>query len=89
MLDLTHVIYMDTTALAAIETLHDRLEKREHALILYGAPEQPARVLQSLHPVLGEENILKDRDTAFLRARTILGETVPSGPHPADRRAHS
>lgn len=89
MLDLTHVIYMDTTALAALETLHDRLEKREHTLILYGAPAQPARVLQSLHPVLGEENILKDRDTAFLRARTILGETVPSGPHPVDRRVHA
>lgn len=74
MLDLSHVIYMDTTAFTALETLHDRLEKRRHSLILYGAPEQPARVLQSLLPVLGKENLLPDRESAFRRARILLGE---------------
>jgi len=74
MLDLSHVIYMDTTAFTALETLHDRLEKRQHSLILYGAPDQPARVLKSLVPVLGKENLLQDRESAFRRARVLLGE---------------
>ena len=74
MLDLSHVIYMDTTAFTALEILHDRLEKRQHSLILYGAPAQPARVLQALLPVLGVENLLPDREAAFRRARVLLGE---------------
>ncbi|MEO8358739.1 MAG: SulP family inorganic anion transporter [Vicinamibacteria bacterium] len=72
MLDLTHVIYMDTTARAALETLHDRLAKRQHTLLLYGAPPQPARVLQALLPVLGADNVLADREAAFARARTLI-----------------
>ena len=78
MLDLSHVIYMDTTAFAALETLHERLEKRRHSLILYGAPEQPARVLKSLLPVLGEANLLPNRESAFRRARVLLGEQTPT-----------
>ena len=56
---------MDTTAFTTLETLHARIEKRGHSLILYGAPEQPARVLQALLPVLGKENLLLDRESAF------------------------
>ena len=74
MLDLSHVIYMDTTAFTTLETLHDRIEKRGHSLILYGAPEQPARVLQALLPVLGKENLLPDRESAFRQAKSLLGE---------------
>jgi len=87
MLDLSRVIYMDTTALAAIETLHDRLEKRAHTLVLYGAPPQPAHVLERLHPVLGAQNVLPDREHAFARARVVLGEPNPPLPDHPERRA--
>ncbi len=76
--DLTHVIYMDTTAFSVLETLHDRLTRREHTLILYGAPEQPSRVLEALLPVLGRDNVLATRELALLRAHALLS-------HPAAR----
>jgi SulP family sulfate permease len=85
-LDLSHVIYMDTTALAAIETLHERLARRDHALLLYGAPEQPARVLQSLAGVLGSANLLPDRESAFVRARTLLIAAAGPGVEPPPTR---
>jgi SulP family sulfate permease len=87
MLDLTHVIYMDTTAFSALETLHERLEKRRHSLILYGAPEQPARVLRGLAKVLGEENLPPDRESAFLRARVLLGDHAAAQALVTERRA--
>ena len=40
LLDLSHVIYMDTTAFTTLEALHDRLAARNHTLVLYGAPPQ-------------------------------------------------
>ena len=86
MLDLSHVIYMDTTAFTVLETLHDRIQKRGHSLILYGAPEQPARVLQALLPVLGKENLLPDRESAFRRAKALLGEKLTE-PILTERRA--
>ena len=76
MLDLSHVIYMDTTAYSALETLHDRLARRNHTLVLYGAPPQPHRVLQSMLPILGSENLLPDRAAAFARARSVLAATA-------------
>jgi SulP family sulfate permease len=87
MLDLTHVIYMDTTAFTTLETLHDHLAKRDHTLILYGAPAQPERVLQSLLPVLGAGNLLPDRESAFRRARMLLGDQTAAAEVVADRRA--
>lgn len=87
MLDLTHVIYMDTTAFTTLETLHDHLAQREHTLILYGAPEQPERILQSLLPVLGAENLLPDRESAFRRAKMLLGDRTAAVEIVADRRA--
>ncbi len=80
MLDLTHVIYMDTTAYTTLETLHDHLAKKQHTLVLYGAPEQPARILQNLLPVLGGDNLLPDREAAFRRARVVLGSTAAAEP---------
>jgi SulP family sulfate permease len=87
MLDLTHVIYMDTTAFTTLETLHEHLARRDHTLILYGAAPQPERVLQSLLPVLGAENLLPDRESAFRRARLLLGDTSAATEVTADRRA--
>ena len=87
MLDLSHVIYMDTTAFTTLETLHDHLASRDHTLILYGAPAQPERVLQSLLPVLGAENLLPDRESAFRRARMLLGDQAAAAEMAADRRA--
>ncbi len=87
MLDLTHVIYMDTTAFTALETLHDHLSRRDHTLILYGAPAQPERILQSLLPVLGAENLLPDRESAFRRARMLLGDQTAAAETVAERRA--
>ena len=88
MLDLTHVIYMDTTAYTTLETLHDHLAKRRHTLILYGAPDQPRRTLQALVPVLGQENLLPDRESAFARARVLLGDGAASAPlRGVERRA--
>ncbi len=88
MLDLSHVIYMDTTAYTALETLHERVVRRQHTLILYGAPDQPARVLQSLLPVLGEENLLPDRPSAFRRAKVVLEGGAVVGVEPViERRA--
>lgn len=80
MLDLTHVIYMDTTAYTTLETLHDHLAKRQHTLILYGATTQPQRILQALLPVLGSENLLPDRESAFRRARVLLGDRTAAEP---------
>jgi len=87
MLDLTHVIYMDTTAFTTLETLHEHLARRDHTLILYGAAPQPERILQSLLPVLGAENLLPDRESAFRRARLLLGDTSAATEIVADRRA--
>ena len=39
--------------------------------MLYGAPPQPARILQSFLPVLGAENLVVDRAAAFARAGAI------------------
>jgi SulP family sulfate permease len=71
LLDLSHVIYMDTTAFTTLEALHARLKDRNHALVLYGAPPQPRRILQSFLPVLGAENLVADRAAAFARAAEI------------------
>jgi hypothetical protein len=78
---------MDTTAFTTLETLHDHLAQREHTLILYGAPEQPERILQSLLPVLGAENLLPDRESAFRRAKMLLGDRTAAVEIVADRRA--
>lgn len=72
LLDLSHVIYMDTTAFTTLEALHDRLAARNHTLVLYGAPPQPARVLRSLLPVLGEANLVETREAAVERARALV-----------------
>jgi SulP family sulfate permease len=89
MLDLSHVIYMDTTAFTALEVLHERLEKRQHALLLYGAPEQPLRILQELLPVLGKDNLLPNRESAFRRAREVLGEKAEDEARRViERRSH-
>lgn len=48
-LDLSRVIYLDTTALHVIESLHARFASEGRSLSLERVPEQPARILRASH----------------------------------------
>jgi SulP family sulfate permease len=48
-LDLSRVIYLDTTALHVIESLHARFASEGRAFVLERVPEQPARILRASH----------------------------------------
>jgi SulP family sulfate permease len=64
---------IDSTGLGAIEELHDRLTASGRHLILCGAKEQPARLLQRATFVreIGEENICRHIQQALDRAAQI------------------
>ena len=65
---------IDATGLHALEVFSDRLKKAGKSLLLCGARDQPARLLQQSEFVrhIGEANILPHVEAALLRARTIV-----------------
>ena len=72
-LRLRNMTAIDATGLQAIEDLADRLQKTGRTLILCGAREQPAHLMQKaefeLH--VGRDNICAHIDDALQRAQTV------------------
>ncbi len=64
---------IDATGLYALEVFSDRLRKTGRTLILCGAREQPARMLEQAEFVrhIGQENILPHVEAALNRAREV------------------
>jgi SulP family sulfate permease len=64
---------IDATGLHALEVFSDRLRKTGRTLLLCGAREQPARMLEQAQFVrhLGRENILPHVEAALNRAREV------------------
>jgi sulfate permease, SulP family len=71
------VIAMDATALNALESLHEKLQKRGKYLVLSGPHTQPYMLMDrsGFFDRLGHENVCAHVDAALARAREILGIT--------------
>ena len=65
---------IDATGLHALEVFSDRLRKSGKTLLLCGARDQPAKLLEQSEFVahLGEKNILPHVEAALLRASEIM-----------------
>ncbi len=72
-LDLDHVIYMDSTATNTLEAAHHDLYARGVILIICGAHEQPASLIRQsgLLKIMGVEQIVSDLPAALVRARHV------------------
>src|SRR5262249_44603867 len=72
-LRLRNMTAIDATGLHALEMLSDRLRKKGRTLLLCGAREQPARMLEQAEFVrhIGEDNILPHVEAALMRAREV------------------
>jgi SulP family sulfate permease len=75
-LRMRHVPAIDASGLQALEDLADRLHESGRTLLLCGARDQPARVMQraEFHEHLGEGNICANVEAALERAATIAAE---------------
>ena len=64
---------IDATGLHALEVFSDRLRKTGRTLLICGAREQPAQMLEQAEFIrhLGKENILPHVDAALKRAREV------------------
>jgi sulfate permease, SulP family len=73
---LRHVPAMDASGLQAIEDFADQIHASGRTLLLCGAREQPARLMEraEFHEHLGDENILPNVQAALTRARAIAKE---------------
>jgi len=83
-LRLRNMTAIDATGLKAIEDFADAVHASGRALLLCGAPSQPARLMQRVefHRHVGAENMLPSVDTALRRAREIFGATqMRTPPH--------
>lgn len=72
-LRLRNMTALDTTGLKAIENFAAALHASGRALILCGAPEQPARMMKQaeFQEVVGSENICPNVAAALERAKTV------------------
>ncbi len=72
-LRLRNMTAIDATGLKALDTFRVRLERSGRTLLLCGAREQPARLLQSSHlpEAMGRANILPNVTAALARAREV------------------
>jgi SulP family sulfate permease len=72
-LRLRNMTAIDATGLKALDTFRIRLERSGRTLLLCGAREQPARLLQSSHlpEAMGRANILPNVTAALARAREV------------------
>lgn len=82
-LRLRNMTALDGSGLGALEDLADELHATGRTLILCGAREQPARLMQKaeFHEHVGDANICADLDAALARASVVRAEraTVVSG----------
>ena len=90
-LRLRNMTAIDATGVQALEQFADLVHKLNRALILCGAPEQPAWMMQQaeFEEHVGRENICANIAEALERARQLnleLGAEAPSAP-PWGRRA--
>ncbi len=72
-LDLDHVIYMDSTATHSLEIAHHDLHARGVTLILCGAHTQPASLIRQagLLDVMEAQQVVADRAAALANAKQI------------------
>ena len=75
-LRLRNMSAMDGSGLGALEDLADVLHASGRTLILCGAREQPARLMEKaeFHEHVGDANITADLDSALVRARELSAE---------------
>jgi SulP family sulfate permease len=80
-LRLRNMTAIDATGLKAIQDFADAVHKSERALLLCGAPPQPARMMHraEFHRHVGEENILPNVEAALRRARALRAPRVDPG----------
>jgi len=73
-LDFTSLLSLDTTGLETLESLRKQLAKRQGALIVVGARDQPLSLLNrsGFAGHIGAENLVADLDAAQQRARVVL-----------------
>ena len=76
-LDLHHVINVDTTGLESLETLHKNLARRGATLVLCDVNQQPASLIARAGFIntLGSANLLPDLPAAIERAGFLLAST--------------
>jgi SulP family sulfate permease len=81
-LRLRNMTAIDATGLHALEDLAERLRGSGRTLLICGAREQPARLLQRAEFIrhIGAENILPHVGAALDRARVLAGEFDGVGP---------
>jgi SulP family sulfate permease len=79
-LRLRNMTAIDATGLQAIEDLADRLHRSGRTLILCGAREQPAALMQKadFERNVGRENICPHIDDALQRAQTVFESLLPT-----------
>jgi SulP family sulfate permease len=77
-LRLRNMTALDGSGLGALEELADELHASGRTLILCGAREQPARLMEKaeFHEHVGDANICADLDAALVRARHVHAQTV-------------
>jgi SulP family sulfate permease len=77
-LRLRNMTALDGSGLGALEELADELQASGRTLILCGAREQPARLMEKaeFHEHVGDANICADLDAALVRARQVHAQTV-------------
>ncbi len=70
-LDVHNVINIDTTAMDALETVHDRVMRGNGRMLIAGANEQPLSIMRRSGFIrrLGEENLRLSLDDALVEAR--------------------
>ena len=81
-LDLHHVINVDTTGLESLETLHRNLARRGATLLLCDVNQQPASLITRAGFInsLGVANLLPDLPAAIERARILLASAATVQP---------
>jgi sulfate permease, SulP family len=79
-LDLHHVINVDTTGLDSLDMLRRTLAKRGAQLVLADVSAQPLSLMKrsGFLPALGEDNLTADLVTALARARQLLPAASPA-----------
>jgi SulP family sulfate permease len=77
-LRLRNMTAIDATGLHALEHLSDRLKKANRSLVLCGARDQPARLLEQAEFVehVGAENITPSVEAALTRARDLWTQSA-------------
>jgi SulP family sulfate permease len=80
-LRLRNMTAIDGTGLHAIETFADAVHASGRALLVCGAPPQPARMMAAaeFHRHIGDENILPNIDAALARAESLRASSWPAG----------